>query len=77
MNVGDRVSLTEDVSTTHTGTVTTRDESGMLTVKWDSGITERLHEEEVEPEDADAYEADDPKHPTFRERLSEWWDARK
>lgn len=43
---GDRVSLT-DARMTHTGTVTTRREDGMCTVKWDSGMTERIHENEL------------------------------
>jgi hypothetical protein len=43
---GDRVSLT-DARMTHTGTVTTRREDGLCTVKWDSGMTERIHESEL------------------------------
>ncbi len=113
MNVGDRVSIT-DPQRTHEGSVTTVKEDGTLIVKWDSGMTERLHESEVtplgapvksvealpeweggvteappvakpgaplsddlndEPSDGEGYDLDDPKHPTFRERMVAFWDA--
>jgi hypothetical protein len=44
---------------------------------WDAEegrINPGLLREEAEADEA--YEADDPKHPTFRERLSALWDAR-
>lgn len=87
MRVGDRVSIT-DPQQTHEGTVTTVLDNGMLTVKWDSGMNERVHESEItllgrtlaprEGDEAydDAYESDDPKHPSFRERLAALWDSR-
>lgn len=118
MIVGDRVSIT-DPQNTHEGTVTTVKDDGMLTVKWDSGMTERVHESELtllgyqlgaplsggppanrlameqakiqqglaeavrgetvpmpNLDDDDGYDQDDPKHPSFRERLAAWWDAR-
>ena len=46
MNVRDRVSLT-DAQATHYGVVTTRRDDGACTVKWDSGMTEFIHESEL------------------------------
>lgn len=77
MNVGDRVSIT-DAQRTHDGTVVTVKEHGMVTVKWDSGMTELVHTSELavaSPDDEEAYAADNPKHPTFRERVSSFWDS--
>lgn len=91
MNVGDVVTLT-DATGENTGKVTQLlQEPGMVRVTWDSGVSERVHESELKkkteapslvgrtlaprPGD-DAYEDDDPKHPTFRERLAALWDNR-
>lgn len=68
---GDRVALT-DANGTHAGTVMVRNDTGMCSVKWDSGVTERIHELALTPadENGDAYDTSDPKHPSFIERLS-------
>lgn len=47
MKVRDRVWLKDPLGE-HFGTVTTVNEhSGMCTVKWDSGMTERIHKTEL------------------------------
>lgn len=46
MNVRDRVSVT-DTHAIHYGVVTTKRENGLCSVKWDSGITELIHESEL------------------------------
>lgn len=46
MEVNDHVSLT-DPAQTHHGKVTAVAEDGMCHVKWDSGMTERVHESEL------------------------------
>lgn len=74
MNVHDRVCVT-DAEGTHSGTVMMRYSDGMCFVKWDTGVTERIHEDELDAEDG-GRPLDDPKHPTYRERLAELWDSR-
>jgi hypothetical protein len=74
MHVGDHVYL-DDASGRNNGKVTTRSEDGICAVKWDSGITERVHESELRLAD-ESYAQDDPKHPSFRERLAALWDSR-
>lgn len=46
MNVRDRVILATPEQT-FTGTVTMRRDDGLLSVKWDAGLTERIHEDKV------------------------------
>lgn len=46
MKVGERVSIT-DPQRTHEGTVTAVKTDGMVTVKWDSGMTELVHRSEL------------------------------
>lgn len=73
MQAGDSVYL-DDAKGRSYGKVTTRAEDGMCAVKWDSGITERVHESKLKPS-PNPYEQDSPKHPSFRERLTELWDS--
>lgn len=74
MNTDDHVYL-DDASGRHFGKVTTRADNGMCSVKWDSGITEQIHEDELH-EYTNPYEQDDPKDPSWRERLATLWDSR-
>lgn len=46
VGVGDRVILSTPEQT-FTGTVTVRRDDGVLSVKWDAGLTERIHESEL------------------------------
>lgn len=87
MKVGDHVYL-DDSKGRNYGKITTRDEKGICHVKWDSGITERIHEselylaasgltpkqEEIVRNMDEDHSQDDPKHPTWRERLASLWD---
>ena len=64
---GDRVRHT-DAQGTHRGQVTRVVENGMVYVKWNSGVTEKIHETElsVETEQAEFYEmAMDPRFPNM------------
>ena len=47
---------------------------------WDRGnkeLADDLHEAARQAEAEEAYEPDDPKHPTFHERSSDLWDMRR
>lgn len=49
MKPRDRVILKDTIGTNH-GTITVRSDNGMCAVKWDTGITEHIHENELTPE---------------------------
>lgn len=74
MNTGDHVYLDDPQGRVY-GKVTALADDGICVVKWDSGTTERVHESELVALTT-PYADDDPKHPTFRERLSALWDMR-
>ena len=83
---GDRVT-TPDGPGTYIHTYKERDRHGELV---DAGLIVQLDADykgtiwrrvysgdQVEPEQSDAYELDDPKHPTYRERMADWADAER
>lgn len=79
MDNGTRVTL----SVTFEGIVLSSTDDGVCTVRWDSGVVERVHESELElagapPEvdEEEGYSQDDPKHPGYHDHLAGHWDTR-